>query len=155
MLSTMPLSCPCLAPLCFGALACLLGGAKCELHENLGAYYFYSPSKEDDFDPDFIGPAPRRCCEPAVFFSFFGKSTGRMPNPQSNNHQSRDGSGSGDRGRTFRPIEVSHGAVAFVGRRAVGSASSPSLQPDSIFLNKLYPRNHRGGPTCSSICLEW
>ena len=44
-----------------------------------------------------------------------------MPNPQSNNHQSRDGSGSGDRGRTFRPIEVSDNVLYLVARRPSGS----------------------------------
>ena len=65
-----------------------------------------------------------------------------MPNPQSNNHQSRDGSGSGDRGRTFRPIEVSNDLlvlVALVGRLAAWSGESPSFVAYSIFQSEEPP----------------
>ena len=59
-------------------------------------------------------------------FHFLGNATGRMPNPQSTNHQSRDGSGSGDRGRTFRPIEVSGRCPCFGCTRLAGRRRGPA-----------------------------
>ena len=61
-----------------------------------------------------------------VCFHFLGNATGRMPNPQSTNHQSRDGSGSGDRGRTFRPIEVSGRCACFGCTRSAGRRRGPA-----------------------------
>ena len=99
---------------------------------------FLSPLISSTFDPDFVGPVHAR----SINSHFLGNATGRMPNPQSNNHQSRDGSGSGDRGRTFRPIEVS-GRCARVwfcssAGRQRGLANRRHCSPIQFF----NPRNH-------------